>query len=105
MTAPAQLLWKVDEGYIHYCPGCAAMPGRGSVHVIYTENKRSANWAFNDNMEAPTFSPSVRVSGNSGTECHYFIKDGKIEYCGDSVHALAGQTIPMVPMTEDWDPA
>jgi hypothetical protein len=28
--------------------------------------------------------------------CHLFINGGQIQYCGDSTHALAGQTIPMV---------
>jgi hypothetical protein len=32
------------------------------------------------------------------TLCHYFIRAGKIEFCGDSPHNLAGQTVDL----PDW---
>jgi hypothetical protein len=33
--------------------------------------------------------------------CHSFLKAGRWEFLGDSAHALAGQTVPMVPLP-DW---
>jgi hypothetical protein len=30
--------------------------------------------------------------------CHYFLRDGQIEFCGDSIHALAGQRVQL----PDW---
>lgn len=32
------------------------------------------------------------------TLCHYFIRSGKIEFCGDSPHKLSGQTVDL----PDW---
>jgi hypothetical protein len=80
------------EGYAYWCPGCK------SSHWIPVPR-----WTFNGSMERPTFSPSVRhyiPAGQHGPErtfCHYFIRDGKIEYCGDCEHELAGKTVDMVP--------
>jgi hypothetical protein len=44
-------------------------------------------------------------TGGRKTLCHYFIRDGKIEFCGDCPHELAGQTVPLpdVPAGyENW---
>jgi hypothetical protein len=30
--------------------------------------------------------------------CHSFLKDGQWQFLSDSAHALAGQTVPMVPL-------
>lgn len=107
MSAAGKYMRRVEGGYVHRCPGCASMPDRASVHVITTENPypNGACWTFDGNLDAPTFSPSVRVGSREGTECHYFIKAGCIEYCSDSAHALAGQTVPMEPFNHDmWEP-
>jgi len=40
----------------------------------------------------------MRISDQRGTTCHYFITDGKIEFCGDSPHKLAGQIVDL----PDW---
>lgn len=90
-------------GFGHWCPGC------GHGHEIDTEqpNSNKAMWKFNGNMERPTFTPSVNsrwgkyADPNGGYTdrqsgiCHYFITDGKIQYCGDSTHALKGQTVDL----------
>lgn len=92
-------------GYHHYCPGCE------SNHGIWTEarNSRGATWSFDGNMESPTFSPSIKVTYNGADAgqtdedgfksppevCHYFIRNGMIEFCGDSTHSLAGKTVPL----------
>lgn len=86
-----------------YCPGCENM------HPL------PDNWTFNGNLDAPTFSPSFKHSwkrfpsyteagigvGESFTHvCHYIVTDGKVNYCGDSMHGLAGQTIDMPDLPE-----
>lgn len=83
----------------HWRPGCQMN------HVIYTDPKAQPNghhWRFNGDLDAPTFEPSINIVG----QCHYFIRAGKIEFCGDSKHALAGQTVDLpdlVTQGEDWD--
>lgn len=75
---------------LYYCPGCR------HCHTV-----PEGRWTWSGDMEnAPTLSPSVRHSLDGGTTCHYFIRAGRFEFCGDCVHELAGQTVPMV--AEPW---
>lgn len=94
-----------NAGFNHWCPGCDA------PHGIWVEqpNRLNAKWTFNGNQELPTFSPSIRCFHWSKykedatpadgaieiTDCHYFIVDGIIRYCGDCKHKLNGQTVPL----------
>jgi hypothetical protein len=94
------------RGYLHWCPGC------DEPHGIFTENKNGPTWTFNGDFEKPTFGPSIRCFTTETTDdddkplpapiqrtiCHYFVKAGKIEFCGDSPHKLAGQTVDL----PDW---
>lgn len=89
-----------SPGWRYWCPGCKWM------HVIPTDGRTQLNghkWTFDGNEAAPTFSPSVHLVG----QCHHFVRAGRIEYCGDSKHALAGQTVDMVDLEtvdpEHWD--
>lgn len=60
-------------------------------------------WTFNGNEEHPTFTPSMLVHDNPNIpdrkRCHSFVTDGRIQFLGDSGHALAGQTVelPEIP--------
>jgi hypothetical protein len=96
-----------------FCPGCKKHHAIGN------------SWDFNDNMERPTFKPSILVrgghyepnhkgpcwctydaehpdnpSGFNCTLCHSFITDGKIQFLSDCAHSLAGQTVEL-PELED----
>lgn len=109
MEAPSPLFrinrWRDKEGNsgVHYwftCPGCE------EAHAI------DQRWQFNGDFERPTFSPSFLTWNDpspdpkpgkfrDGWRCHSFITDGQIAFCSDSTHALAGQTVPMVPFDMD----
>lgn len=101
-----------------WCPGC------GEAHrpeVVSVDGSRPAGpcWDWDGNIERPTISPSLLVSGvqwaanepfhdpnhnvaaGGATVCHSFIRDGHWQFLADSTHALAGQTVPMVPLP-DW---
>lgn len=82
------------------CPGCE------EPHVVPTTGPNA--WGFNGDFERPTLTPSVLVfpsppyrdgSGDivKTIRCHSFIRDGRIEFCGDSEHHLSGQTVEMLP--------
>ena len=88
----------------HWCPGC------NERHFVYIEEencKPGPKWSFNEDYNYPTFTPSVlhesNVARNIGemtnpvlyTKCHYFIRNGMIEFCPDSLHRLAGQVVPL----------
>lgn len=95
------VLRTIEGGRLGFwCPGCQQM------HVVTT------GWSFNGDHERPTFAPSVLVTGverltdeQAGfvlaggkiepkpMRCHSFVRDGFIQFLGDSTHALAGQTV------------
>lgn len=98
MTLSAKLR-KVEgkdcEGIAHWCPGCE------SLHVIWTRNPPGKpTWSWNGDVNNPTCAPSVLcfTTGDGGkrtTLCHYFLRAGKIEFCGDCPHALSGKTVDL----------
>lgn len=95
-------LRSVSDGRIAFwCPGCEG------AHVLRINAGSSPTWSFDDNVDAPTFAPSVLVTyeslGDADPEppperCHSFVRAGNIEFLADSTHALAGQTVPL----PDW---
>lgn len=106
-------LRKADGGFSHWCPGCEEM------HFIAVGRASGPNWSFDGNVERPTFNPSVRITGKETVKvdgkwtgewkrdaagnlvdscCHYFLRGGQLEFCGDSTHALAGKTVPLPPL-------
>ncbi len=87
----------------HWCPGCQALH---PIHVAEANGQRPSTsvWSWNKDAERPTFSPSIRVLGEGNTtRCHYFIREGKIEFCRDSNHHLAGKTVELPDIPQDID--
>lgn len=79
-------------------------------------------WAFDGNVDRPTFNPSVKITGKQRVIvdgkwagewvrdangkavdmcCHYFLHAGQLEFCSDSTHALAGKTVPLPELPPD----
>lgn len=107
-----------------WCPGC------DEPHVVRVDGPApSANWGYNHNPDAPTFTPSVLVRGGHFAEgraggdcwctyearfgnpppfsckiCHSFVTDGRIQFLDDSSHALAGQTVALPEWPFGRDP-
>lgn len=74
-----------------FCPGCQC---DHVVGVSLARTESAGNWAFNDNFEFPTFTPSILVFGGyPEIRCHSFVREGKIQFLPDCFHALAGQTV------------
>lgn len=91
------------EGYGHWCPACK----QGHEIPVGGINASGARWSFNGDPANPTFAPSVLIRwgdkvdprcGVPGGVCHYFIRNGRIEYCGDCTHDLRGQTVDLPPI-------
>lgn len=105
MDADKKILMTVENEpgmLVFQCPAC------GNCHFALVDGATRAGprWSWNGSMEKPTFSPSIKVVGvksafepfdSTPTCCHFFIKDGQIQYCGDCTHDLAGKTVPMEP--------
>lgn len=75
----------------HWCPACE------KLHVIPPKG-----WTRSGPDDSPTYSPSFLQYHvkKSGENCHYFIKNGMLEYCPDSWHKR-NDTVPMPEIPED----
>ena len=83
--------------FVFFCPGCRC------DHLFHTggDVKSHCQWAWNGSVDKPTFTPSLLVFGSDPTKrCHSFVADGRIQFLGDSHHALKGQTME-IPEYED----
>lgn len=99
-----RFLRKATDGHAHWCPGCKEM------HHI------PSSWGFDGDLEKPTFTPSVRISGKQcvlvdgewtgewvrGADgkaldgcCHYNLTAGQLHFHPDSTHALAGSIVAL----------
>lgn len=76
------------------CPACECS------HVVPVG---PGGWKWNGDLDLPTLHPSVKClcPGGPVEVCHSFVRAGRIAYCGDSTHALAGQTVDL-PAIEGW---
>lgn len=85
---------KICKAYTYsfYCPGCK---------MAHTVNK---GWGYNGDEEKPTFSDhSIAVDFRpDGPFCHSYIRNGMIEFLGDSTHELAGQTVELPHFPEGY---
>ncbi len=84
-------LRRAESSYMHWCPACEEM------HPL------PDSWAFNGDLEMPTFTPSFRhgpTNAGSNNICHYVLTAGVLNYCGDCTHTMAGQSVslPELPL-------
>lgn len=102
----------VSRRLLFWCPGCNEP--HGPRVAPEGAEPGEPHWSWNGSLELPTLSPSIRVSGvrlpRDGAPadapwppfvCHSFVRAGRIEFCSDSTHALAGATVDLPP----WDSA
>ena len=109
------VLRTMGDGLVGFwCPGCAEMH---MINTEVTDRPHAPAWEFNGNHAAPTFSPSILVTGvrrmtdpeydrvmageliePTPRVCHSFIRDGQIQFLSDCTHDLSGQTVPLKSM-------
>jgi hypothetical protein len=80
-------------GYMIFCPGCKCCHG---IWVDKPDPVNGCHWSFSGDLERPSFSPSLLISG----VCHSFIRDGRIEFLSDCKHELAGKTVDLPDFDE-----
>lgn len=86
---------KSGQVLLYQCPGCKETHG---ADVNGSRNSLTgASWTWNGSLTAPTLTPSVNVSPDGPRRCHHFVRDGRIEFCADSQHAMAGMTTDLLP--------
>jgi hypothetical protein len=79
-------------GYVFQCPGCM------HAHIFYVTG--SVAWAFNGDMESPTFTPSLLNTCDHHPDprqrrCHLNLTAGKLVFHGDCSHGSAGKTVEL----------
>lgn len=93
---------STDGTALFECPGC------GSAHGIPVKAEGRSNWGWNGSLDSPTFTPSILVTypanpnaleefkeWKTERRCHSFVTDGRIQFLGDSFHALKGQAVDL----------
>lgn len=114
-----------DNNLLYWCQGC------GHEHRIQYGEGTGPRWTWDGNVDKPTFSPSVLVTGINQdmddatqaaydefvskpggtyaaladprfrTVCHTFIVAGMVQFLGDCTHEFAGQTLPLPELPGD----
>lgn len=93
-------------GLAFWCAGCKC------AHVVWVGEGPGPRWSWNGDVDRPVFGPSVLVTYNGPDAgqgrappavCHTFVgcngaQPGQIVYLSDCTHALAGQTVDLVPL-------
>lgn len=119
MANPVALLRNIRDGDARYeaivlwCPGCqyerADEPGKfaGGLHMLpvadVTTGEPRATWGWNRDLVNVTLEPSILTHMDRGEKfvCHSFLRNGQWQFLGDCTHALANQTVAMLPLS-DW---
>lgn len=89
---------------MYWCPACNAPHQVTIERNTQTPNGRPI-WNWDDDVARPTFAPSILVTSSNPAvvpRCHHFVRSGRIEYCGDSSHAMAGQTVDLPDIPPEW---
>lgn len=77
------------------CPGCNCYH-RAQVDPSAQLPKP---WTWNRDLVKPTLSPSLLVMGK--IKCHLYVRNGVLEFLGDSEHQFAGKNVTMEPTGEE----
>ncbi len=82
-----------EEAYLLFlCPGCKCT----HPFTIRRTDLARPCWTYNEDPDAPTFSPSLLVNQHHPqSRCHLFVERGRIRYLQDCHHDLRGQTIDL----------
>ena len=103
------------EAIALWCPGCQYPDPedgkmRGGLHMLpvgsQTTDTPRPTWQWNGDLVNVGLEPSILTRTTRGPArvefvCHSFLRNGQWQFLGDCTHALANQTVAMVPLP-DW---
>lgn len=85
-----------DAGYLIWkCPGCELYH---SARIV--PGNKEPVWKWNGDGVEPTLEPSVNVTYYNvpeGETCHFFLREGVVQFLGDCSHAKKGTSIKLKP--------
>lgn len=74
----------------------------GTMYLpVCLNSKVDLSWLWNGDIYAPTLTPSVHSRlgpVDNETICHSWVREGRVEFLGDSTHEYAGQTLDLLPV-------
>jgi hypothetical protein len=101
----SQFLRRTQTGMAHWCPACE------EIHIFHTKRTENGScWRWNGNIIHPTFMPSMVITCLDPIEgkprdrwplvsrCHYWLKNGKLEFLTDCTHRFKGITVSLPPL-------
>lgn len=85
----------INGRFIFHCPGCRTQ------HVVRVVTNRTRpgdqghnqHWQWNGCIDKPSLYPGIKTI--SDVTCHLYIREGRISYCPDSTHELAGKVVEL----------
>lgn len=112
MAKLSPYLRSLEGGRVMFhCPGCK------TGHQVRVNPAFGPVWGYNEDANAPTFTPSILVNGTHRITdeeharimagetveprklvCHSFVTNGHIQFLSDCTHDLAGRTVPLPEM-------
>lgn len=104
------MIRHVDNGGLLYdalmfcCPGCALMNHNDGLHILpVNAHIKSPSWAWNEDLERPTLTPSILTTTGKDLElrCHSYLVLGEFQYLSDCTHELVNQRVP-IPDLPQW---
>jgi len=80
------------------CPGCNC-----SHYFLHggVEEPGRPQWTWNGSYDQPTVTPSLMVNRGTPEQCHSYLREGNIQFLGDSHHELKGKTVELPYWEED----
>lgn len=99
--------------YVEFkCPGCRDTHSLPVQTSQTKDGRRRASWKFNGDVNKPTLMPSIHSKvgpiddpayrvGDTGWDekgmkgCHFWLKEGRIEFLNDCTHDLKNQTVEL----------
>lgn len=91
-----------EQRFYIKCPACNDTH-KGKMSGIHGLNN---TWTYNGDTYKPTFHPSLLVTYNTPNKkhvCHSFVKDGMIQFLSDCTHSMAGQTVELMDVNENFE--
>ena len=83
-----------------HCPACG-FEHSFRIGAEYWAREGKDVWEWNGSWDKPTFVGSMLSRNPKRTRvCHSYLRDGVWEFLKDSTHAMAGQMVPMAPISE-----
>jgi hypothetical protein len=85
-------IWQRGDRLGFESPGCGVVH---EVPVVCSPGPDAKAWNWNGSLDKPTLHPSLKVTNGQGFCCHFWVKNGTLEFLHDCTHGLRNKTVAM----------